>query len=54
VPHPVNGGPNVVDCAEHLLVATGGKGIVNSNPTCYCDVPVQDTTWGQVKALYTE
>jgi hypothetical protein len=54
VPHPVNGGPNVVDCAEHLLIATAGTAIINSQPTCLCDVPVQDTTWGGVKALYTE
>jgi hypothetical protein len=54
LPHPINGGPNMVDCADNLLIATGGQGIVNSDPTCHCDVPVQDTTWGQVKALYTE
>jgi hypothetical protein len=55
LPHPVNGGPNVVDCADNLLVATGGQGIINSVVgQCVCDVPVQDTTWGSVKALYTE
>ncbi len=55
LPHPINGGPNVVDCADNLLIATGGQGIVNSVVgQCECNVPVQDTTWGSVKALYTE
>jgi hypothetical protein len=55
LPHPINGGPNMVDCQDNLLIATGGQGIVNMvHGECVCDVPVQDTTWGQVKALYTE
>jgi len=42
----------VVDCQDHLLTATGGKGIIKSGPACNCNVPAEDTTWGQVKALY--
>ena len=45
----------VVDCTPgvpQLLIGTGGELIVNPNPTCECDVPVEDTTWGQVKALF--
>ncbi len=34
--HPVNGGPNVVDCADNLLIAAGGRGIINSNLNCSC------------------
>jgi hypothetical protein len=41
-----------VDCADNLHFVTGGQGIVNSNGTCLCNVPVEDTTWGGVKALY--
>jgi hypothetical protein len=37
-----------------MSYGTGGQGIVNMNPTCPCNVPTEDTTWGQVKALYTE
>jgi len=55
LPHPINGGPNVVDCADNLLIATGGQGIINAVPgQCMCNVPVESTTWGQMKALYTE
>jgi hypothetical protein len=54
LPHPVNGGPWMVDCANTQLPATGGQGIVNANATCQCNVPAEDTTWGQVKSLYGE
>jgi len=59
--YPVVNDPNipsgeieVVDCANNLLVGTGGVGIVNSSPNCDCDVPTEDTTWGKVKSLYTD
>lgn len=42
----------VVDCQDQLLTATGGKGIIKSLQTCNCNVPAEETTWGQVKALY--
>ncbi len=48
----------VVDCAQpygNLLVATGGAGLINRGPTCCCGCsPTEDSTWGQVKALYGE
>ena len=44
----------IPDCLFNLTYGTGGQGILNSNPTCNCNVPTEDTTWGQVKALYTE
>ena len=44
----------VVDCVENLVFATGGIGIVNPDGSCQCNVPTQDTTWGQMKALYSE
>ena len=44
----------VVDCNNNLLVATGARTFVNPDATCDCNlpVPVEETTWGRVKALY--
>ena len=52
-PNVVSGLIEVVDCTNALISATGGMGIINPDQTCFCDVPVEDSTWGQVKALYT-
>ncbi|NIM22507.1 MAG: hypothetical protein GTO51_02380 [Candidatus Latescibacteria bacterium] len=56
VPHPaaIPAEVLVVDCADppNLLAATGGDVVVNPDPTCYCDIPVEETNWGCVKALY--
>ena len=43
-----------VDCAEpaNKFFPTGGAGRVNHTGACDCNVPVEDTTWGGVKALY--
>ena len=51
-PNVASGKVEVVDCTNALLFGTGGAGIVNSTPNCDCNVPVEDSTWGQVKALY--
>jgi hypothetical protein len=50
----LSGQIETVDCVGNLYFVTGGQGIVNSNGTCLCNVPVEDTTWGGVKALYGE
>jgi hypothetical protein len=44
----------VTDCASppNLLTATGGEAIVNPDPSCNCNVPVEETSWGQIKSLY--
>lgn len=44
----------VYDCSipAIILTATGGAARINPNGTCQCTVPVEETTWGQVKALY--
>jgi hypothetical protein len=42
----------VIDCTANLLFATGGTAIINPGPDCGCDVPVQETTWGKLKAMY--
>jgi len=51
------GGIEGVDCllppdGPNKNVPTGGTGIVNGDETCNCNVPVEDTTWGGIKALY--
>ena len=49
------GGIEGVDCVlpkPNKNVPTGGTGIVNGDETCNCNIPVEETTWGGVKALY--
>jgi len=57
----VDADPNVTsgkiegsDCAFVVFNPTGGQAFINPNLTCQCNVPAQDTTWGQVKSLYVE
>ena len=57
VPDPLapTGTIESVDCTlpqPIKYVATGGTGILNSDGTCNCNIPVEETTWGGVKALY--
>jgi hypothetical protein len=53
LPHPVNGGPWMVDCSNNQLPAAARIAVVNGNLTCTCEiVPTEETTWGGVKALY--
>ena len=58
-PAPGNNGVRAVDCAEHSRIIGGGRGVVNPDYTCntwsWClppIVPVEQTSWGQIKALY--
>ena len=55
-PHPSapSGKIEATDCLDQTVYPTGGQGIVNALPSCDCNVPVEDTTWGKVKALYAE
>jgi hypothetical protein len=54
-PSSESGHIEVVDCVDfNIMYGTGGHGIVNANATCSCDVPAEETTWGRLKALYTE
>jgi len=43
-----------VDCSNPgvLIFPTGDRGIANQNQSCMCSVPVEETTWGQIKAQY--
>jgi len=51
-PEALSGNIEAVDCESFKVFPTGGAGIVNSDGTCDCSTPVQETTWGGVKALY--
>jgi hypothetical protein len=45
----------IVDCQGGLLIGTGRTNTVNGEPAiCPCTTPVEETTWGAVKALYGE
>ncbi len=60
---PVTANPNVlpdpgifsVDCAQNLHVALAHPGnVINPDGTCMCNVvPVRETTWGQIKSIYS-
>jgi len=52
-PHPAFGTIDAADCDFNTVHPSGDYGIINSTPACPCGaVPTEDTTWGQVKALY--
>ena len=51
-PSSLSGEIEGVDCAANKTFPTGGGGYVNGDGTCNCDIPVEETTWGGVKALY--
>jgi len=42
------------DCSFVVFYPTGGQGIINPITGCMCNIPTQETTWGNVKALYGE
>ena len=45
----------VVDCVypvPNLLTTTGGMAVVNPDGSCNCDVPAENTSWGQIKHIY--
>jgi hypothetical protein len=56
VPDPSvpSGKIEIGDCSFWWEYPPGGQAIINSTPDCTCSVPTEDTTWGQVKALYAE
>ncbi len=58
LPHPWSAAEQieVLDCQFNPGVAGGLVATVNGGPTCPCGypVPVEETTWGQVKSLYIE
>jgi hypothetical protein len=56
VPDPgaLSGEIEGVDCStpEQKTFPTGGQGIINGDGSCFCDTPVEETTWGGIKSLY--
>ena len=55
VPHPGETGVLAWDCAvpPNQQVASGWSLILNPDGSCTCaTIPVEETTWGQIKALY--
>ncbi len=53
-PNLSSGKIEIPDCDFNLTYGTSGQGIINSGVSCDCNVPAEETTWGQVKALYTD
>jgi hypothetical protein len=57
LPDPWAGGEvHVADCNNNIVPVVGLVSTINGDATCPCGypVPVEETTWGRVKALYTE
>jgi hypothetical protein len=55
-PDEPSGEIRVLDCESNVVYGTGGRAIANPDGTCMCNfpVPVEQTTWGGIKALYVE
>jgi hypothetical protein len=55
-PHVPSGTIEGADCSGNMIHPSGGYAILNATAACNCDiyVPTENTTWGQVKALYAE
>ena len=54
-PDDLQPGPVAVDCSgENHLDVQGYTSYINNDGSCPCvsPIPVQETTWGQVKALF--
>jgi hypothetical protein len=53
-PRLPSGKIEALDCAQNIVYPEGGRGIINPDATCLCTfpVPVEETTWGQIKSLY--
>jgi len=52
-PSASSGRIEVVHCDDgHVDYATGFQGIINATTACDCNIPVGESTWGRVKALY--
>ncbi|UCH83642.1 MAG: hypothetical protein JSW50_14500 [Candidatus Latescibacterota bacterium] len=56
-PNVPSGKVEVVDCANNLLqVDSQASAVINSDPSCDCfePLPTETSTWGKVKALYSQ
>jgi len=53
VADPSDPGVQYIDCSDNtIFVPSAGQARVNPDVTCMCSVPVNETTWGGIKALY--
>jgi hypothetical protein len=52
--HPEFPGPIGVTCDSQLLGVEAGYAVINPDMSCQCTqpLPVEETTWGRIKALY--
>jgi hypothetical protein len=57
--HPVPSTPGattplMVNCSDALIQVSGSYGIFNNDGSCLCtgSVPVNESSWGQIKSLY--
>ena len=55
-PNAPSGRIEVLDCSDTIVFGIGELSVVNGNTSCPCGgtVPVEGTTWGNVKALFRE
>ncbi|UCG53085.1 MAG: hypothetical protein JSW58_05895 [Candidatus Latescibacterota bacterium] len=53
-PSGVTGEVEVEGCDGVWRPATARSGIVNQNASCWCIIPTDKSTWGKIKALYSE
>ena len=51
-PDPAVGQITGADCMFQVIYPSGGQAMINPTTGCQCSIPNEDTTWGQVKALY--
>jgi hypothetical protein len=54
VPHPQTGVIIAVTCAPVAVDLTPMHLTINGDSSCPCGVPVEESSWGQIKALYTD
>lgn len=52
VPDPPHDTIRAISCLETWMFPAGGRAMVNADDTCQISVPVDQTTWGGIKALY--
>jgi hypothetical protein len=53
-PTAASGQIEVTDCSGTVLFGNGGTAFINGNGSCVCAIPVEESTWGAIKALYAE
>jgi len=53
-PNEPSGTVNVVDCVGNLITNVPTQtSFINGDATCQCLTPVEETTWGHIKSIYS-